>query len=213
MRLESRIFFCEFRQSFTHFALTCFGLRLDCEFDYGLRELHGFQNNRVLFITNSISGRCDFESNCRSNITGIYFIQFCSLIRMHLQNTSDTFFFVFGRIQYIGTGIHRTGINSEKCQFPDKRICHDFKCQCRKRFLIRRMSLHLIAIQIGSFDRRNICRRRHKFQNRIQKLLNALVPICGTTAYGNRPAFTGSEPQCFLHVFYGRFFPFQIHHC
>ena len=41
MSTECRIFFCKFRQSFTHLALTCLGLRLDRQLDNRLREFHG----------------------------------------------------------------------------------------------------------------------------------------------------------------------------
>ena len=57
---------------------------------------------------------------CRSNITGIYFVKLCSLVGMHLQDTSHTLFFVLRRIQHIGTGVDRAGIYTEERQLADK---------------------------------------------------------------------------------------------
>ena len=136
MRTESRIFFCQFCQSFTHLALPCFCLRLDSQLDNRFRELHRFKDNRMLLIANSIAGCRYFKSYCRCDITGINSIKLCPLIRMHLQDTSNTFFLIFRSIEYIRTGVHRTGINSEKCQLAHKRVSHNFKCQSGKRFVI-----------------------------------------------------------------------------
>ena len=95
MRTESRIFFCKFCQSFSHLALSCFCFRFDRKLDNGFRELHGFQNNRVLLVTDSIACGRDFKPYRSSNITGINLIQFGPFICVHLKNTSDTLFFVF----------------------------------------------------------------------------------------------------------------------
>ncbi len=148
----------------------------------------------MLFIANCITGRRKFESNRCRDISGINLIKLCSLICVHLQNTAYTFFFAFGRIQYIGTGIDCSGINSEKCQFSNERVRHNFKCQRGERFIVGRVSLYLVTVQVSSLNCRDICRRRHKLQNCIQKFLNAFVSVCGTAAYGNRSAFAGSKP-------------------
>ena len=41
MSTECRILFCKFCKSLTHLTLSSLGLRLDCELDNRLRELHG----------------------------------------------------------------------------------------------------------------------------------------------------------------------------
>ena len=209
---ERRIFFSKFCQSFTHLTLTSLGLRLDRQFDNRLWEFHGFQNNRMLLITNSITGCSDLKPYCRSNITGIYFIQLCSLVGMHLQDTSHTLFLVLCRIQHIGTGVDRSGIHTEECQFADKRIGHDLECQCGERLLIGRMSLHLVAVAVHTLDRRDICRRRHELQNSIQKLLNTFIPVCGTTAYRYCRTLTRTTAQRRFQLIYRRLLALQIHH-
>ena len=209
---ERRIFLGKFCQCFSHLALTCFGLRLNRQLDNRLRELHGLQNNRMLFITNSITCCRDLKPYCRSNIAGIYFVKFCPLVGMHLQDTSHTLFLVLRCIQHVRTGVNRTGIHTEECQLTDKRIGHDLKRQCGERFFIGRMSLHLVAVAVYTFDRSNIGRRRHKLQDSVQKLLYALVPVCGTTAYRYSCTLTGAAAKRRFQLFCGRFFSLQIHH-
>ena len=108
MSTECRVLFSQFCKSLTHLALTCFGLRLDCQLDNWLWEFHRLQNNRMLFVTDSITCCCKFETYCCCNITRVNFIKLCSLVCMHLQDTSYTLFFILCCIQYVRTGVHST---------------------------------------------------------------------------------------------------------
>ena len=94
MCAESRILLCKLSQCLTHFALTCFCLRLNSQLNNRLRELHRLKNNRMLIITDGITCRCKLKANSCSNISRIYLIKFLSLVCMHLQNTSDTLLLV-----------------------------------------------------------------------------------------------------------------------
>ena len=127
MSSESRIFFSKLCKSFTHLALSCLCLGLDSKLNNGFREFHGFQNNRMLFITDCITCCSKLEAYCSSDITGVNLIQLCSLVCVHLKDTSYT---LFCSIQYIRTGVHCTGINSEECKLSNERIGHDLE---RKR--------------------------------------------------------------------------------
>ena len=158
MRTEGRVFFCKFCKSFAHFALSGFGLGLDSQLDNRLRELHRLQDYRMLLITDGITSCCEFESNSCCDISGIYFIQFLSLISVHLQDTSYTLFFIFCRVQYIRTRVHSTRIYTEESKLSYKRVSHDLECQSRERLFIRRVSYYFISIQVSSLDRRDIQR-------------------------------------------------------
>ena len=84
MSAEGRILFSKLCQSLTHLALTSLGLRLDRQLDNGLRELHGLQDYRMLLITDGITCCGKLKSYCCSDITGIYLVQLCSLVCVHL---------------------------------------------------------------------------------------------------------------------------------
>ena len=62
MSTESRILFCQFGKSFTHFTLVILCFRLDCKLDNRLREFHRLKDNRILLITDCITCCCDLES-------------------------------------------------------------------------------------------------------------------------------------------------------
>ncbi len=209
---EGWVFFGQFCQSLTHLSLSSFCLRLNRNINNRLWELHGFQNNRMLFITDSITCCCQLKAYCGGNIARINLIEFLSLICMHLKNTTYTLLFALCSIQYIRTRVHGTRVHTEECEFSHKWVCHNFKCQCRERLIIRRMSLNLIAIHINTLDCWDIGRSWHIFQNCIKQFLNASISIGRTTAYRNSCTLTSSFPQSSFHCFCGRFFAFQIFH-
>ena len=212
MGTEGRVFFCQFGKSFTQFTLACFGLGLNSKLNNRFREFHGFQNYRMLIVTDGITGCGELKANCCSDIAGKYLIQLLSLVSMHLQDTSNTFLLILCCIQHIRTGVHSSRIHTEECKLTNKRVSHNLECQSGKRFLVRRMSFHFVSIQISSLNRRDVRRRRHILKHCIQKLLYTLVPVCGTAANRDSCTFACSFSQNCLKFFNRRFFPFQIHH-
>ncbi len=98
MLTESRIFLSQLGQCFRHLALTGFGPGLDRQLDNGFRELHGFKDYRVSVITDGIAGSGELQSYRGSDITGIDHLQFLSLVRVHLKDTSDSLFLILRRV-------------------------------------------------------------------------------------------------------------------
>ena len=90
----------------------------------------------MLFVTERITRARKFQADRSSDITGIHFVQFHSLVRMHLQNSGHALFLLFRGVVHVGAGIQRSGINAEISQLSDKRIRHDLERKRRKRFFI-----------------------------------------------------------------------------
>ncbi len=156
----------------------------------------------MLLVTDGITGSRKLKAYRSGDIAGIHFIQLLPLIGMHLKNTAHTLLLVFRRVIYIGTGIHGSGIYTEERKLSDKRVSHDLEGQSGERLLVRRVSLDLIAVHIGTLDCRNIGRRRHVFQNGIQKLLYAFVPVGAAAAYRYGGTLAGCFPKNSLHFFH-----------
>ena len=182
---EGRVLLSQFCKRFAQFTLSSFCLRFDCQLDNRFRELHGFQDNRMLIITDRITGSSEFKSDRSSDISGIYLIQFHTFVGMHLQNTSHTLFLVLRSIQHIRTGVHHTGIYSEVSQLTNEWVSHNLKCQCGERLIVRGMSHDCISIHIYTLDSRDVSRSWHELYDSVQKLLNTFVSVRSTTAYRN----------------------------
>src|SRR5699024_10526914 len=88
MSAECRVFFCKFCKRLTELALGCFGLRLDRDLDNRIREFHGLKDYRVLLVTDRITCCGDLESDRCSDISGVNLIQLCTVVCMHLKDTS-----------------------------------------------------------------------------------------------------------------------------
>ena len=112
----------------------------------------------MLVIANGITGCGELKSDCSRNITGINLVKLCSLVCMHLKDTSYTFLFILCGIKYVGTGVHGSGVNTEICQFSYERVRHNLECKCGERFFIGRMSLGLIALKVNTLDCRDVNR-------------------------------------------------------
>ena len=178
MCTESGIFFCQLGKCDSHLFLTGFRLRLNRNRDNRFREDHGFQDDRVRFITKRVTGRCEFQTYRSSDISGEDLFDLLPFVCMHLKDSSKTFFFVLSRIQYIGAGAGGSGVNAEECQFSDKRIGHDLECQCGERFLIGRMTnILLFGIDLYSFNCRNIYRCRHVLDDTVKQKLDTFVAV------------------------------------
>ena len=88
---ECRVFLGEFGEGYTHLFLTRFGLRLDCYADNRLGELHGFQNNGVLFIAKSVAGGGVFKTYRCANVSGVNFRDIFSVVGVHTEGYDRIF--------------------------------------------------------------------------------------------------------------------------
>ena len=131
---------------------------------------------------------------------------------MHLQNTSDTLFLVLGCVQAVRSGIDRTGIHAEERKLTDEGIRHDLERKCRKRLRVRRVTNNLVAVQVGSLDRRDIDRAGHILDDRIDHLLDALVTVRAAAGHRDRTALAGRLAKGSLHVLYRRLLALQVDH-
>ena len=166
----------------------------------------------MLLIADCITGCSCLKSNCSSDISGVYLIQLSTLVCMHLKDTAYTLLLALCCIEYVRTGVHRTGIYTEECKLSYKRVSHDLECQCGERLIIRRMSYNFIAVHIGTLDWWNVCRSRHILKDCIQKLLNTLVSVSRSTAYRNCSTLTSCFSQDFFHILNGRLFALKVLH-
>ena len=67
----------------------------------------------MMLITKRITGRCILETDSCGDITGIDFFDVCTVVRMHLHQSAESFFCVFCRIEDIRACSRYTGVDSE----------------------------------------------------------------------------------------------------
>ena len=131
---------------------------------------------------------------------------------MHLQDTSHTLLLVLCRVQHVGTGVDGSGVNAEVSELTYERVCHDLEYKSGEGLLVRGMSLHLVAVLIDTLDSRDVCRGGHELKDRIQKLLDAFVPVSRSAAYRNCRTLACRFTKNCLHGLHGRLLALQVLH-
>ena len=104
-------------------------------------------------------------------------------------------------------GIQCTGVHTEECQFTNEGVIHYFEYQSGERFFVRCVSnCFFTCYRVCTFDRFDICRSGHVFDNAVQQFLNTFVSVCGTAHYGHQftcdTCFTQSSFQFFFRNFF-----------
>ena len=150
---ESRILFGKFGKPVVQFRNIGLALRLNGNRDHCVWESHRLQYDRMSLITKRITGTDILETYSGTNITRINALHRDFLVRVHLEQTTDTLFFARTRIVNIRAGSHFTRVNTEEHQATHKRIGSNFECKCCRRFRFRRFTIFLfICIRIHTYN-------------------------------------------------------------
>ena len=105
--LKGGILLCQLLESNSHFFLTGLRLRLNSHADDRIREFHGFEDDRILFITERVAGGGVFKADGGGDIAGINLLDILSVVGVHTQDASKTLTLSLGRIHNGLTGLHR----------------------------------------------------------------------------------------------------------
>ena len=103
-------------------------------------ELHGLQNDGSILGTEGIPCFDVFETYGSTDVTGFNEVNGLAIVGMHLEETrntllfhDNTFVWLVADLQYIGTRIQATAVNTEEYQASNEGIRGHFESQCRKR--------------------------------------------------------------------------------
>ncbi len=187
-----------------HFLLARLCLGLNGNRNDRLREYHGFQNQRMPGIGQSIPGGCFPETYRGSYVSGIHFGYFLPVIGMHHQYPAYSFLFILCRIINIGPGFEGSRIHPEKGKLAHVGVGHNFESQRRKGLIVGGMSfLALVTVGQHSLDCLHIRRRWQVSHYGVQQQLNPLVPVRGPAQYRDYLNIQRRCPKSPYYVFPG----------
>ena len=160
----------------------------------------------MFLVTQRVTGGGVFQTDSCSDIARVHDVDILTVVRVHLQNTADTFVLVFIGVIHGGTGFQRTRVHTEKRQFTDERVGSDLERQRRKGFIIRRIAdFFLFGVRIDALNSGNIDRSGHIFDDRIEQFLNTFVTIGSTAANRNHVVCQGCFTDAAFDFFNGEF--------
>ena len=82
--------------------------------DHRLGELHTLKRNRRIGITQCFTGRHFLETDTGGDVTRQDFLNFLTVIRVHLQDTPDPLFTSLHRIENRISRLQDAGVNANK---------------------------------------------------------------------------------------------------
>ena len=211
---EGRVFFSKSNQSCGKFISVRCGCRFNRNRDNRFREGHGFQTDRMLFITECITCCNVLETNCCSDVTAEDFIAFFTGICMHLKQTTETFGLGGTGVVCGHTANCCTGINTEEVEFTNERVGSNFECQSGERFIVTAMTdFRFLGERVGSLGFPDINRRGQIIGNSVQERLNTFVLECGSAEDRNDVSGNNALTESFAENFLFRQFAFEeCHH-
>ncbi|ABA49010.1 hypothetical protein BURPS1710b_3780 [Burkholderia pseudomallei 1710b] len=175
LHAERRIFLRETVQRETHLLLVGLRLRLDGLRDHRLREHHALKHDRVCRIAQRVARGRFLQADRRGDVARANFLDFLTLVRVHLQNTAEALFLALGRVQQRVTRIHDARIHAEEDQLADERVGHDLERERRELLFVGSLALGRFAAFELALDRRNVDRRRQEIDHGVEHALHALV--------------------------------------
>ena len=101
--LEGRIFFSQLLQTLVHLVLVSLRLRFNRNLDNWFWEVHRFQLQWVIWISQGVTGSGVLQTDSSSNVPREHFWNFVLLVGVHLQQTTNTFTLTLGCVQNVGT--------------------------------------------------------------------------------------------------------------
>ena len=167
----------------------------------------------MILITQSVTGGGLLQTNSGSQVTGVYHLDFLSVVRMHLHDTADSLLLALGCVVYVGTCLQSSGVYTEECQLTNKRVSNNLECKCGKRSLIAGVSFILFSgIRVNTLDSRNVQWGWHVVYDTVQHHLNTLVLVCGSAEHREHLALQCLFTDCGLDLVDSDFFTLKILH-
>ena len=134
------------------------GLRLDRDVDDRVREHHRLEEHRSVLGAQRVAGRGVLQADSRDDVAGRDDVDVLAVVGVHLQQTADALLVALRRVQDVGAGVQRAGVDAEVGQLADERVGHDLERQRGERRLGVGRTLDLfVGLQVDALDGRR-CR-------------------------------------------------------
>ena len=177
LHLEGRIFVGQLRQSDAHLLLIGLGLRLHGHLDHRIREGHGFEGDRRLFVAQGVTGGDVLQAHEGVDVAGFGGIDRVLLVGVHLEDLADAFLLALGGVKH---GVARgdgAGVDAHEHELAVERVGRDLEDQGRERIIGGRLAIDLdgFVLRIETDDGRNVLRARQVVDDGVQHRLNTLV--------------------------------------
>ncbi len=178
MNSEGRILFGELSKTVVKLSNVGLALRLHSYGDHRIREGHRLEDDRLVLVTQGITGTDILETYTCADITSVDALHRNLLMRVHLEQTADTLLLARTGVVDVRTGLHRTRVYAEVYETTHERIGSNLKCEsCCRLFLKRLTILFLTSLRVRTLDGGSVLRRGQESASVVEQRLHTLVLI------------------------------------
>ena len=124
--------------------------------------------------------------------------------------TADALLAALDRVVDRVARVHHAGIDAEEGQLADVRIGHDLEREAGERRVVVRRALVRLAVFLDALDRRNVDRRRHVIDHRVEHRLHALVLERGAAQHRHDLVVDRAGAQALLDLLDGQVAALEI---
>ena len=176
--------------------------------DHWIREFHFFKNDWFCRITKSMSCLSFLKTKESTDISSRNLWNFFSLICMHKQKSSNSFFLFSHWIKQSISRLNNSRIYSHESQSTNERISHDLESNSWNWFIKISFSNYcfIFLIWIVTYDLTSIKWRWQEINHRIENKLNSLISKSCSTKHWIKFIWYNSLSNCFFDQFIWNFF-------
>src|SRR3546814_4209056 len=113
-----------------------------------------------------------FQAHHCGDVASQNFLDFSTVVGVHLQDTANTLFLALDRVVDRFTGVQNTRVNAHEGQLTYERIAHELECQSRELGAIISRQADGVAVVVHAFDWRDIDGRRQVIKNGVEHALH-----------------------------------------
>ena len=178
---EGRVLFGELLDSGTQFLLVSLGLRLNRNLDNRIREVHGLEDDRVVRVTQGVTGGGFLQTDERVDVTGVGVLDRVLLVRVHLEELAHALLLVLGGVEHLLARDSLAGVDAHVGELAEERVDGNLEGQCGERLLDGRLTGQgLLTVEGGAVDFTDVQRVREVVNDGIEQRLDTLVAVSGT---------------------------------
>ena len=139
-----------------------------------------------------------FRPTAAAMSPGAHFLDVLALVGVHLQDAAEALLLALDRVVDRVAGIDDAGIDAEEHELADEWVGHDLEREARERLVVGRPARTFGAVVQLAGHRRNVRRRRHVVDHRVEHRLHALVLERGAAQHRHDLARDGAHAQALL---------------
>mmetsp|Transcript_14496 Transcript_14496/g.24999 ORF Transcript_14496/g.24999 Transcript_14496/m.24999 type:complete len:620 (+) Transcript_14496:1166-3025(+) len=143
---ERRIFLSKLGQGDSHLLVIGLGLGLHSDLDNWFWEVHSFEDDRLLQVTQRLSRDGILQADQRDNITCASRLDFLSLVGVHEQHTTNSLLLALNRVVDRAAALQSARVDTSKRQGSDEWIGSDLERQSGEWLAVGRCTVHLLVI-------------------------------------------------------------------